>query len=193
MYCEALPLVGLHELNIMSTCLSTDCTSGSTASSLIRPANLMVTPAATSPEPLCSLKPPADTAATENVLASHGEEKLPMTNSPSEMDMDQKTEPETETDTETEEEKARRLLYCSLCKVAVNSASQLDAHNTGKKQRHKYKDLIFCMSYIYFSHVESDLGFKKYNYCQYGRIFLKVCSCEKCLGSYIKNTSRSRF
>ncbi|KAB0373527.1 hypothetical protein FD755_015186, partial [Muntiacus reevesi] len=31
---------------------------------------------------------------------------------------------------ETEEEKAKRLLYCSLCKVAVNSASQLEAHNS---------------------------------------------------------------
>lgn len=34
---------------------------------------------------------------------------------------------------ETEEEKARRLLYCSLCKVAVNSASQLEAHNVGEE------------------------------------------------------------
>lgn len=33
---------------------------------------------------------------------------------------------------ETEEEKAVRLLYCSLCKVAVNSASQLQAHNSGE-------------------------------------------------------------
>lgn len=33
---------------------------------------------------------------------------------------------------ETEEEKALRLLYCSLCKVAVNSASQLHAHNRGE-------------------------------------------------------------
>lgn len=33
---------------------------------------------------------------------------------------------------ETEEEKAKRLLYCSLCKVAVNSASQLQAHNSGE-------------------------------------------------------------
>uniref|UniRef100_A0A3P9N2D1 Zinc finger protein 385D n=1 Tax=Poecilia reticulata TaxID=8081 RepID=A0A3P9N2D1_POERE len=48
---------------------------------------------------------------------------------------EQKAEAETETDTETEEEKARRLLYCSLCKVAVNSASQLDAHNTGTKHK----------------------------------------------------------
>uniref|UniRef100_A0A8C4NHF2 C2H2-type domain-containing protein n=1 Tax=Eptatretus burgeri TaxID=7764 RepID=A0A8C4NHF2_EPTBU len=32
---------------------------------------------------------------------------------------------------ETEEEKAKRLLYCSLCKVAVNSASQLEAHYSG--------------------------------------------------------------
>ncbi|KAK0153703.1 Zinc finger protein 385D [Merluccius polli] len=35
---------------------------------------------------------------------------------------------------ETEEEKAKRLLYCSLCKVAVNSASQLEAHNSGEKE-----------------------------------------------------------
>lgn len=36
---------------------------------------------------------------------------------------------------ETEEEKAKRLLYCSLCKVAVNSASQLQAHNSGTKHK----------------------------------------------------------
>ncbi|XP_028453619.1 zinc finger protein 385D isoform X2 [Perca flavescens] len=36
---------------------------------------------------------------------------------------------------ETEEEKAIRLLYCSLCKVAVNSASQLQAHNIGTKHK----------------------------------------------------------
>lgn len=34
--------------------------------------------------------------------------------------------------TESEEEKAKKLLYCSLCKVAVNSLSQLEAHNTGE-------------------------------------------------------------
>ncbi|KAG8442929.1 hypothetical protein GDO86_011661 [Hymenochirus boettgeri] len=36
---------------------------------------------------------------------------------------------------ETEEEKAKRLLYCSLCKVAVNSGSQLEAHNSGTKHK----------------------------------------------------------
>ncbi|XP_075778181.1 zinc finger protein 385D isoform X4 [Pelodiscus sinensis] len=36
---------------------------------------------------------------------------------------------------ETEEEKAKRLLYCSLCKVAVNSTSQLEAHNSGTKHK----------------------------------------------------------
>ncbi|XP_044028450.1 zinc finger protein 385D-like isoform X2 [Siniperca chuatsi] len=36
---------------------------------------------------------------------------------------------------ETEEQKAIRLLYCSLCKVAVNSASQLQAHNSGTKHK----------------------------------------------------------
>ncbi|XP_049585639.1 zinc finger protein 385D isoform X5 [Syngnathus scovelli] len=53
--------------------------------------------------------------------------------SPSEPDLDPDKEPEK--DAETEEEKARRLLYCSLCKVAVNSASQLEAHNSGTKHK----------------------------------------------------------
>lgn len=30
-----------------------------------------------------------------------------------------------------DEEKAKKLLYCALCKVAVNSLSQLEAHNKG--------------------------------------------------------------
>ncbi|KAG9328890.1 hypothetical protein JZ751_006332 [Albula glossodonta] len=38
-------------------------------------------------------------------------------------------------DNESEEEKAKKLLYCSLCKVAVNSLSQLEAHNTGSKHK----------------------------------------------------------
>ncbi|KAG7457499.1 hypothetical protein MATL_G00227760 [Megalops atlanticus] len=42
---------------------------------------------------------------------------------------------ETDAAAETEEEKAKRLLYCSLCKVAVNSASQLEAHNSGTKHK----------------------------------------------------------
>ncbi|XP_023657508.1 zinc finger protein 385B isoform X2 [Paramormyrops kingsleyae] len=36
---------------------------------------------------------------------------------------------------ESEEEKAKKLLYCSLCKVAVNSLSQLEAHNSGSKHK----------------------------------------------------------
>uniref|UniRef100_M3XTL4 Zinc finger protein 385B n=1 Tax=Mustela putorius furo TaxID=9669 RepID=M3XTL4_MUSPF len=38
---------------------------------------------------------------------------------------------------ESEEEKAKKLLYCSLCKVAVNSLSQLEAHNTALGSKHK--------------------------------------------------------
>ncbi|KAL0978378.1 hypothetical protein UPYG_G00169680 [Umbra pygmaea] len=34
-----------------------------------------------------------------------------------------------------EEDKAKKLLYCSLCKVAVNSLSQLEAHNKGTKHK----------------------------------------------------------
>nr|XP_060477987.1 zinc finger protein 385B isoform X8 [Panthera onca] len=43
--------------------------------------------------------------------------------------------PGTCTVSESEEEKAKKLLYCSLCKVAVNSLSQLEAHNTGSKHK----------------------------------------------------------
>ncbi|XP_057707558.1 zinc finger protein 385B isoform X1 [Corythoichthys intestinalis] len=34
-----------------------------------------------------------------------------------------------------EAEQARKLLYCSLCKVSVNSLMQLDAHNSGGKHK----------------------------------------------------------
>ena len=37
----------------------------------------------------------------------------------------------TEGEEEEEKAKAKRLLYCALCKVAVNSLSQLEAHNKG--------------------------------------------------------------
>lgn len=43
---------------------------------------------------------------------------------------------------ESEEEKAKKLLYCSLCKVAVNSLSQLEAHNAGK-----WELLNVCLTY----------------------------------------------
>lgn len=40
---------------------------------------------------------------------------------------------------ETEEDKAKKLLYCSLCKVVVNSLSQLEAHNKGELfQKHQH-------------------------------------------------------
>ncbi|XP_072548553.1 zinc finger protein 385D isoform X2 [Salminus brasiliensis] len=55
---------------------------------------------------------------------------------------EQEAEPESDTEkaekvekAETEQEKALRLLYCSLCKVAVNSPSQLEAHNSGTKHK----------------------------------------------------------
>lgn len=44
--------------------------------------------------------------------------------------------------TESEEEKAKKLLYCSLCKVAVNSLSQLEAHNTGKQLFFEFKQCL---------------------------------------------------
>lgn len=75
------------------------------------------------------------TAALDTPPDVTPDERLPELSSPSEPD--QEAEPAegeaAESDGETEEEKARRLLYCSLCKVAVNSASQLEAHNSGER------------------------------------------------------------
>uniref|UniRef100_A0A8D2LPT3 Zinc finger protein 385C n=1 Tax=Varanus komodoensis TaxID=61221 RepID=A0A8D2LPT3_VARKO len=40
-------------------------------------------------------------------------------------------------DTEKEGKKNKHHLYCPTCKVTVNSASQLEAHNSGKESKHK--------------------------------------------------------
>ncbi|XP_072249700.1 zinc finger protein 385D isoform X2 [Leuresthes tenuis] len=97
------------------------------------PAQPLATLLAPPPAPVSSLKGPSTTP--EITSAAGGEERPPKLNSPSEPDPEHEAEPEMEAETETEEEKARRLLYCSLCKVAVNSASQLEAHNSGTKHK----------------------------------------------------------
>uniref|UniRef100_A0A3Q3EA25 Zinc finger protein 385D n=1 Tax=Labrus bergylta TaxID=56723 RepID=A0A3Q3EA25_9LABR len=76
-----------------------------------------------------------NTSQIPNGTDRKGDEGPDTTNSSSEGDPEPEAEPEAEMDGETEEEKARRLLYCSLCKVAVNSASQLEAHNSGTKHK----------------------------------------------------------
>ncbi|XP_069031459.1 zinc finger protein 385D [Embiotoca jacksoni] len=100
---------------------------------------LLATPVAPAPLPADPLTVPSGTAAAspETTSAAGADEGPAKLNSPSEPDPETEAEPETETDaeTETEDEKARRLLYCSLCKVAVNSASQLEAHNSGTKHK----------------------------------------------------------
>uniref|UniRef100_A0A3Q1HMP0 Zinc finger protein 385A n=2 Tax=Acanthochromis polyacanthus TaxID=80966 RepID=A0A3Q1HMP0_9TELE len=74
------------------------------------------TPLPSSPSPSAALStPPADPAAAG----------LPDTPSPA----------PSLSSGESEEEKAKKLLYCSLCKVAVNSLSQLEAHNKGTKHK----------------------------------------------------------
>ncbi|KAL3980225.1 NLR family CARD domain-containing protein 3 [Sarotherodon galilaeus] len=103
-----------------------------------QPLASLATPTTPTPAPVASLTVPSSTAAAapETTSAAGGDEGHSKLNSPSEPDLPEPdAEPEAETDTETEEEKARRLLYCSLCKVAVNSASQLEAHNSGTKHK----------------------------------------------------------
>ncbi|TRZ02942.1 hypothetical protein DNTS_027508 [Danionella cerebrum] len=86
-----------------------------------------------SPSPPSSaplLVPSSD--STESTSVSGEEDGAPITPIPPESE---ETQSGTGHESETEDEKALRLLYCSLCKVAVNSASQLDAHNSGTKHK----------------------------------------------------------
>ncbi|XP_030250384.1 zinc finger protein 385D isoform X2 [Sparus aurata] len=104
---------------------------------LAQPLASLMNLTALTPAPATSPKVPSSTAAVapETPSVAGGDERPAELGSPSEPDPEPEAEPEAETDAETEEEKARRLLYCSLCKVAVNSASQLEAHNSGTKHK----------------------------------------------------------
>lgn len=82
----------------------------------------------TSPDP-----PPDMTLSSCDILTS--DPTLPPCPGAKEKDAQRNTDLDTAPEDETEEEKAIRLLYCSLCKVAVNSASQLQAHNSGTKHK----------------------------------------------------------
>lgn len=85
-------------------------------------------------------EPPAPNISPETTpSSSSGTSEAPCERSPSpsprtsEKEAQRDRELEVSPEGETEEEKAIRLLYCSLCKVAVNSASQLQAHNSGER------------------------------------------------------------
>lgn len=80
-------------------------------------------PPASGPSPLTPVAVPSGPMSTLAPEPTSESEPEPRANS------------EADPEAETEEAKARRLLYCSLCKVAVNSASQLDAHNSGTKHK----------------------------------------------------------
>nr|XP_043908480.1 zinc finger protein 385D-like isoform X2 [Solea senegalensis] len=103
--------------------------------------------------PPCSHPPSSDTASGEPSVLSPTAEVAPLCSGPtetvkapsdtslslspgmSERETQRDDDVEAVPEEETEEEKAIRLLYCSLCKVAVNSASQLQAHNSGTKHK----------------------------------------------------------
>ncbi|XP_034561667.1 zinc finger protein 385D-like [Notolabrus celidotus] len=82
-----------------------------------------------SPEVSTSSNSPAET------MKAPSEPSLSPSHLTSERETQRDREAEVTLGEETEEEKAKRLLYCSLCKVAVNSASQLQAHNSGTKHK----------------------------------------------------------
>ncbi|XP_037651397.1 zinc finger protein 385D-like isoform X3 [Sebastes umbrosus] len=77
---------------------------------------------------------PPSSGPTETVNAPSDPSLSPSPRTP-EKEIQRDGEVEVAPEEETEEEKAIRLLYCSLCKVPVNSASQLQAHNSGTKHK----------------------------------------------------------
>ncbi|XP_031710207.1 zinc finger protein 385D-like isoform X2 [Anarrhichthys ocellatus] len=77
---------------------------------------------------------PSSSGSTETVNAPSDPSLSPSLRTP-ETETQRDGEMEVAPEEETEEEKALRLLYCFLCKVAVNSASQLQAHNSGTKHK----------------------------------------------------------
>ncbi|XP_042362078.1 zinc finger protein 385D-like [Plectropomus leopardus] len=85
------------------------------------------------PDPTSEAAPPSS-APPDTVNAPSDSSLSPSQRTP-EKETQRDREVEVVPEEETEEEKAIRLLYCSLCKVAVNSASQLQAHNSGTKHK----------------------------------------------------------
>ncbi|CAJ1084083.1 zinc finger protein 385D-like [Xyrichtys novacula] len=82
-------------------------------------------------------EPPEPNHSTEEVTSPAATMNAPSepSLSPNQTTPERREVAEVTPEEETEEEKAKRLLYCSLCKVAVNSASQLQAHNSGTKHK----------------------------------------------------------
>ncbi|XP_070840927.1 zinc finger protein 385D-like [Chaetodon trifascialis] len=88
----------------------------------------------TAPNLAASEAAPSSSSPSETVKAPSNASLSPSLRTP-EKETQRDGEVEVAPEGETEEEKAKRLLYCSLCKVAVNSASQLQAHNSGTKHK----------------------------------------------------------
>lgn len=84
------------------------------------------------PNTAASEAAPSSCSPSETVKAPSDPSLSPGSRTP-EKETQRDGEVEVAPEGETEEEKAKRLLYCSLCKVAVNSASQLQAHNSGER------------------------------------------------------------
>ncbi|CDQ64826.1 unnamed protein product [Oncorhynchus mykiss] len=137
----------------LSPVLTLAPTLGSLASSLA-PMTSMLPPLA----PTLASSPNSSTGTETTSATGWDDRASPKPSSPIEPDMEE--EQEAETDPETEEDKARRLLYCSLCKMAVNSASQLEAHNSGERSAHLsgspdcgckcLKDLIVAHFFLFY-------------------------------------------
>ncbi|XP_012988173.1 zinc finger protein 385B [Esox lucius] len=90
-------------------------------------AGLALVPSPSLSKPLCEPMPasPAPEMPRPTLTMKNSNKPSPAPDAPSSC----------EPSHESEEEKAKKLLYCSLCKVAVNSLSQLEAHNTGSKHK----------------------------------------------------------
>ncbi|XP_035460534.2 zinc finger protein 385B isoform X1 [Scophthalmus maximus] len=82
--------------------------------------------------PAPGLSSPVSASSSSSSKASP---PAPVTSSPTPAPLPPPSSQDAPLPAESEEEKAKKLLYCSLCKVAVNSLSQLEAHNAGSKHK----------------------------------------------------------
>ncbi|KAJ8260315.1 hypothetical protein GJAV_G00179560 [Gymnothorax javanicus] len=93
--------------------------------------DLPLLPASPLPPPSSSLLPAPSSSSSDSSSSSSSPSPHPDAAAPGPL----ATPSPAPCSAESEEDRAKKLLYCSLCKVAVNSLSQLEAHNKGTKHK----------------------------------------------------------
>lgn len=138
--CVSLSFLGHHLSRLLSYHVLVSCVF------LMRHRSISSEPSAPNPT---SGAAPSSSGTSETVKSPSDPSLSPGPRTP-EKETQRDGEAEAAPEGETEEEKAIRLLYCSLCKVAVNSASQLQAHNSGEKLKAPPSSSSACLCCVWY-------------------------------------------